>query len=73
LKLISLQGCALAGIPSGRNLYGGKGGQRVKVCADPNCRIHHPNTRSPQQIAKERAAERKFIEKEEQTITTLPG
>ena len=31
---------------------GGKRGQTVKVCADPNCRVHHPNTPSPQQVAK---------------------
>jgi hypothetical protein len=27
---------------------GGKRGQVVKVCADPACRVHHPNTPSPQ-------------------------
>ncbi|MGC2099643.1 MAG: chromosome partitioning protein ParB, partial [Candidatus Sulfotelmatobacter sp.] len=27
---------------------GGKRGQVVKVCADPTCRTHHPNTPSPQ-------------------------
>jgi ParB family chromosome partitioning protein len=48
---------------------GGKRGQTLKVCADPNCRVHHPNTRSPQQVAKERAVERKRIEKEKLTIT----
>jgi hypothetical protein len=26
---------------------GGKRGQVVKVCADPACRTHHPNTPSP--------------------------
>jgi ParB family chromosome partitioning protein len=49
---------------------GGKRGQTVKVCADPNCRVHHPNTPSPQQVAKERAEERKRIEKEKLAITT---
>jgi len=48
---------------------GGKRGQTVKVCADPNCRVHHPNTPSPQQAAKERADERKRIEKEKLAIT----
>jgi ParB family chromosome partitioning protein len=48
---------------------GGKRGQTVKVCADPNCRVHHPNTPSPQQVAKERADERKRIEKEKLAIT----
>jgi ParB family transcriptional regulator, chromosome partitioning protein len=49
---------------------GGKRGQIVKVCADPACRIHHPNTPSPQQIERERAEERKRIEKEKVAITT---
>lgn len=48
---------------------GGKRGQTVKVCADPNCRVHHPNTPSPQHVAKERADERKRIEKEKLAIT----
>ena len=49
---------------------GGKRGQVVKVCADPACRIHHPNTPSPQQVERERADERKSIEKEKLAITT---
>src|SRR5579864_1845449 len=49
---------------------GGKRGQVVKVCADPACRIHHPNTPSPQQVERERAEERKRIEKERLAITT---
>jgi ParB family chromosome partitioning protein len=49
---------------------GGKRGQIVKVCADPACRIHHPNTPSPQQVERERAEERKRIEKEKLAITT---
>ncbi len=49
---------------------GGKRGQVVKVCADPACRVHHPNTPSPQQVERERAEERKRIEKEKLTITT---
>ena len=35
---------------------GGKRGQVVKVCADPACRVHHPDTPSPQQV--ERGADR---------------
>ncbi len=42
----------------------------VKVCADPACRVHHPNTPSPQQVERERAEERKRIEKEKLAITT---
>jgi ParB family transcriptional regulator, chromosome partitioning protein len=49
---------------------GGKRGQLVKVCADPTCRVHHPNTPSPQQVERERAEERKRIEKEKLVITT---
>jgi hypothetical protein len=49
---------------------GGKRGQVVKVCADPCCRVHHPNTPSLQQIERERAEERRRIEKEKVAITT---
>jgi len=49
---------------------GGKRGQLVKVCANPTCRVHHPNTPSPQQVERERAEERKRIEKEKLAITT---
>jgi ParB family chromosome partitioning protein len=49
---------------------GGKRGQVVKVCADPTCRVHHPNTPSSQQVERERAEERKRIEKEKLAITT---
>jgi hypothetical protein len=49
---------------------GGKRGQVVKVCANPACRVHHPDTPSPQQIERERAEERKRIEKEKLAITT---
>jgi len=49
---------------------GGKRGQVGKVCADPACRIHHPNTPSPQQVERERAEERKRIEKDKLAITT---
>ena len=49
---------------------GGRRGELVKVCADPSCRVHHPDTPSPEQVAKERAEERKRIEKEKLAITT---
>jgi ParB family transcriptional regulator, chromosome partitioning protein len=49
---------------------GGKRGQVVRVCADPACRVHHPNTPSPRQVERERAEERKRIEKEKLAITT---
>jgi len=49
---------------------GGKRGQIVKVCADLACRVHHPNTPAPQQLERERAEERKRIEKEKLAITT---
>jgi len=49
---------------------GGRRGDLVKVCADLSCRVHHPDTPSPEQVAKERAAERKRIEKEKLAITT---
>ena len=45
-------------------------GQVVKVCADPACRVHHPDTPSPQQVERERVEERKRIEKEKLAITT---
>jgi len=48
---------------------GGKRGQIVKVCADPSCRIHHGNRPSPRQLARERTAERKRIEREKLAIT----
>jgi ParB family chromosome partitioning protein len=32
---------------------GGKRGLVVKVCADPTCRVHHPNTPSPQQVERD--------------------
>jgi ParB family chromosome partitioning protein len=49
---------------------GGRRGELVKVCADPSCRVHHPDTPSPEQVAKERSEERKRIEKEKLAITT---
>ncbi len=48
---------------------GGKRGEIVKVCADPSCRIHHGNRPSPQELERERAEERKRIEKEKLAIT----
>jgi ParB family chromosome partitioning protein len=49
---------------------GGKRGQVVKVCADSACRVHHPNTPSLQQVERQRAEERKRIEKDKLAITT---
>jgi ParB family transcriptional regulator, chromosome partitioning protein len=49
---------------------GGKRGQIIKVCADLSCRVHHPDTPSPQQIERQRAEERKRIEKDKLAITT---
>ncbi len=49
---------------------GGKRGQIVKVCADLSCLVHHPDTPSPQQIERQRAEERKRIEKDKLAITT---
>jgi ParB family transcriptional regulator, chromosome partitioning protein len=48
---------------------GGSRGQIVKVCADPNCKIHHGDRPSPQQLQRDRALERKRIEKEKIAIT----
>jgi len=49
---------------------GGKRGLVVKVCADPACRVHHPNTPSSEQVARERTEERRRIEKTKLAITT---
>jgi len=48
---------------------GGSRGQIVKVCADPNCKIHHGDKPSPQQLQRDRALERRRIEKEKIAIT----
>jgi len=48
---------------------GGNRGQVVKVCADPNCRVHHGDRPSPQQLQRDRVQERKRIEKEKIAIT----
>ena len=48
---------------------GGTRGQIVKVCADPNCKIHHGDRPSPQQLQRDRQQERKRIEKEKIAIT----
>jgi len=47
----------------------GRRGELVRVCADLSCRVHHPDTPSPEKVAKERAEERKRIEKNKQVIT----
>src|SRR5437667_5013510 len=49
---------------------GGRRGELVRVCADLSCRVHHPDTPSPQQIERQRAEERKRIEKDKLAITT---
>jgi ParB family chromosome partitioning protein len=49
---------------------GGRRGELIKVCANLSCRVHHPDTPSPERIAKERTEERKRIEKNKQAITT---
>jgi ParB family transcriptional regulator, chromosome partitioning protein len=48
---------------------GGSRGQIVKVCADPNCKIHHGDRPSPQQLQRDRALERKRFEKQKIAIT----
>ena len=48
---------------------GGKRGQIVKVCADPSCRTHYGNRPSPQAMERERAEERKRIERQKLAIT----
>lgn len=48
---------------------GANRGQIVKVCADPNCRVHHGDRPSPQQLQRARVQERKRIEKEKIAIT----
>src|SRR5438105_8770 len=48
---------------------GGNRGQIVKVCADPNCRVHHGDRPSAQQLQRDRAQERKRMEKEKIAIT----
>lgn len=49
---------------------GGKRGHLVKVCPDPACRVHRPDAPSHEQVERERAAERKRIQKEKLAITT---
>ena len=49
---------------------GGKRGHIVKVCPDPACRVHRPDAPSPEQVERERATERKRIQKEKLAITT---
>ncbi len=49
---------------------GGKRGHIVKVCPDPACRVHRPDAPSPEQVERERAAERKRIQREKLAITT---
>jgi len=48
---------------------GGRRGELVKVCADPSCRVHHPDTPSPEQVAKNGPRNAKRIEKSKTAIT----
>lgn len=48
---------------------GGKRGHIVRVCSDPACRVHRGDRPSPDQLEKERVAERKRIQKEKLAIT----
>ena len=48
---------------------GGNRGRIVKVCADPNCRVHHDDKPSLQQLQRDRAQEQKRIEQEKIAIT----
>jgi len=50
-------------------MYGGNRGQIVKVCADPNCKTHHGDKPSPEQSQRDRALERKRIEKGKIVVT----
>src|SRR6266700_2505127 len=49
---------------------GGRRGELIKVCADLTCRVHHPDTPSPQKVERQRAEERKRVEKDKLAITT---
>ncbi len=48
---------------------GGTRGQIVKICADPNCKVHHGDRPSPLQLQRDRQQDRKRIEKERIAIT----
>ena len=52
---------------------GGNRGQLVKVCADPNCRVHRADRPSPQQLQRDRVQERKRIEREDCNHRTAPN
>ncbi len=51
---------------------GGRRGRIVKVCADFNCRVHHADSQqpSPEQVERQRTAERKRIEMQKIEVTT---
>ena len=51
---------------------GGRRGKIVKICADFNCRVHHADKQqpSPEQVERQRTAERKRIEAQKVEITT---
>jgi len=48
----------------------GRRGQMVKVCTDLSCKIHHGDRPSPEQLQRERVAERKRIEAQRAEVTT---
>lgn len=48
---------------------GGRKGQVIKVCADANCKVHHPDAPKPEDVEKQRVQERKRIEAQKVEIT----
>lgn len=48
---------------------GGRKGQVVKVCADANCKVHHPDAPKSEDVEKQRVQERKRIEAQKVEIT----
>lgn len=48
---------------------GGRKGQVIKVCADANCKVHHPDAPKPEDVEKQRTQERKRIEAQKVEIT----
>lgn len=48
---------------------GTRKGEIVKVCADMNCKVHHPDTPKPEDVEKQRTQERKRIEAQKLEVT----
>jgi ParB family transcriptional regulator, chromosome partitioning protein len=48
---------------------GGNRGRIVKVCAELSCKVHHADKPSPQQLQRDRAQERRRIEKDKIAVT----